>query len=213
MDGMHEHAPGEDELRVRAATLRREAFALLDGAGLLDVLRGAFGRVEIVGSVALDLMTWPDIDVYFRLNRDEGARLLAALSKVHARLEARRYALIRVSFHDEYRRPDSFYGHGLYAGLRVLPPTGSPVWKADLWGWDDVDFDEHVHRHETLAAALAHADRDLVLRIKDAAARRPSYRDTVTSLDFYEFVLAGAGRTMADFDAFLARRGTAAGQA
>ena len=111
-----------------------------------------------------------------------------------------------MSFHDEYRRPDSFYGHGLYAGLRILPPSGTPIWKVDLWSWDEAAFAEKIRNHQTLAAALAHADRDLVLRIKDAAAGRPSYRDTITSVDVYNFVLAGAGSTLADFDTFLVRR-------
>jgi hypothetical protein len=212
---MHEDDPDsrQDNLRAQAAALRREASVLLDDAGLLDVLRDAFGRVEVVGSVALDLMTWPDIDLYCCLAAEEGSRMLAVLTAIHDRLARHGYGLVRVSFHDEYRRPDSIYGHGLYTGLRILPPTGSPVWKVDLWGWDDVDFGERLLHHEKLAAALAHADRDLVLRIEDAAARRPSYRDSVTSVDVYEFVVAGVGTTLADFDAFLARRGIAAGQA
>ncbi|MGH2558966.1 MAG: hypothetical protein ACRDJH_07870 [Thermomicrobiales bacterium] len=199
------------ELRQRAAALRREAFALLDGAGVLDILRDALGRVEVVGSVALDLMTWPDIDLYSRLEPDESARLLTVLSTLHARLDAHGHALIRVSFHDQYRRPDHEFPRGLYAGLRVLPLGGTPTWKVDLWGWNESSFAEKLRHHEALAAALARADRDLVLRIKDAAARRPSYRDTVTSADVYAFVLADAGSSLADFDAFLARRGAAAG--
>jgi len=60
-----------------------------------------------------------------------------------------------------------------------------------------------------LASALSSADRDLVLRIKDAASRRASYRDTVTGVDVYAFALADAGSTIDDFDAFLARRDAA----
>lgn len=59
--------------------------------------------------------------------------------------------------------------------------------------------------HERLAGALARADRDLVLEIKDAVYRRPGYRDTVTSMDVYRFALAGAGRSVEDFDRFIGR--------
>jgi hypothetical protein len=193
-------------LRQRAAALQREACALLHDAGIMEVLRAAFGHVEVVGSVALDLMTWPDVDLYSRLEPHEGARLLAVLPTLHTRLEAHGYGLIRVSFHDEYRRPDSVYGDGLYCGLRVLAPGGEPIWKVDLWGWSEAAFAANIRRHGGLASALASADRDLVLRIKDGASRRPSYKDTVTSVDVYAFALANAGRTIEDFDAFLARR-------
>lgn len=197
---------GEPDLGARAAWLRREALALLDGAGLRGVLGAALGQVATVGSVDLDLMTWPDIDLYTRLERDEGARMLAVLPDVSACLEAHGYALIQVSFHDRHLRPDPTLPHGLYIGLRILPPEGEPTWKVDLWGWDGPTFAEQLGRHAELAGALAGVDRDLVLRIKDAAARRPSYRHTVSSVDVYEFVLAGEGSTVAEFDAFLARR-------
>ncbi len=189
-----------------AARLRREAMAILDAVGLRDVLGAALGQVAVVGSVDLDLMTWPDIDLYTRLDADEGSRLLAVLPNVDVRLKEHGYALIRVSFHDRHRRPDPTLPRGLYMGMWILPPEGETTWKVDLWGWDQPTFAEQIQRHATFARALAQVDRELVLRIKDAATRRPSYRHTVSSVDVYEFVLSGEGSTVAEFDAFLTRR-------
>jgi len=77
------------ELRDRAASLRSEAFRLIEGAGVLDAIRAGIGPVEVVGSVDLDLMVWPDIDLYTRLDPDQGQRLLALLPVLHERLEVR----------------------------------------------------------------------------------------------------------------------------
>jgi hypothetical protein len=43
--------------------LRAEADAILHGRGLLALL-GRYGTAAVMGSYALDLMTWRDLDVY-----------------------------------------------------------------------------------------------------------------------------------------------------
>jgi hypothetical protein len=64
---------------------------------------------------------------------------------------------------------------------------------------------------EALRGRLAGADRLALLRVKDAACRRPEYRSAVTSLDVYEAVAGGGVRTVAQFDAWLrTRRGAPA---
>ncbi len=199
------------ELRERAAELRREALRLLDGAGVLDVIRTGIGSVDVVGSVDFDLMVWPDIDLYTRLRPDEGWRMLALLPVLHERAEERGYALVRATFNDEYRRPGSQYGRGLYCGMRFLPTGGERMWKVDLWGWDDATHGRMLAEHRRLASDLVHADRDLVLRIKDAVHLRPEYRGTLTSMDVYAFAIDGRGHTVREFDEFVARRDPGAG--
>lgn len=46
----------------RQERLQNEARILLNGIGLIDFL-SKFGEAKIVGSVALGLMTWADIDI------------------------------------------------------------------------------------------------------------------------------------------------------
>jgi hypothetical protein len=157
--------------------------------------------------VDLDLMVWPDIDLYTRLRPDEGQRLLALIPVVHERLEREGHALVRANFNDEYRRPGNPYVRGLYCGLRILPAGSERVWKVDLWAWDEAAFDEKMAEHRRLAADLARVDRDVVLQIKDAVHLRREYRDTLTSIDVYAFAIQGRGRTVREFDDFVARRG------
>jgi hypothetical protein len=195
------------ELRERAEGLRSDALRLLQDTGILDVARAGIGSVEIVGSVDLDLMVWPDIDLYTRLGTHEGARLLALLPALHEGVEARGYALVRVSFNDEYRRPGNAYGSGLYCGMKILDPAGDRLWKVDLWAWDPAAFDRRLAAHHQLAHDLAAADRGLILQVKHAVHLRPEYRHTLTSMDVYAFAIEGRGRTLREFDEFVARRG------
>ncbi len=201
-----------EKLSEKAADLRSEAFRLLEGAGVLEVIRTGIGPVEVVGSVDLDLMVWPDIDLYTRLDSDEGQRLLALLPILHERVAAQGYAVVRANFNDEYRRPGNPYGRGLYCGLKILPADKERVWKVDLWAWDRATFDEKLTEHRQLARALAHADRDLILQIKDAVHERREYRDTLTSMDVYAFATQGQGRTVREFDEFVARQSAGAGR-
>lgn len=194
------------ELRQRAAELRSGAQRLLEDAGILDVVRAGIGPVEVVGSVDLDLMVWPDIDLYTRLGGGEAPRLLALLPALHERVEALGCALVRANFNDEYRRPGNPYGCGLYCGLKVLAADRERMWKVDLWGWDAATFDQRLADHRRLAQALAAADRDVILRIKDAVHLRPEYRGTLTSMDVYAFAIDGRGRTVREFDEFVAGR-------
>ncbi|MHB1009888.1 MAG: hypothetical protein ACYC1E_11780 [Propionibacteriaceae bacterium] len=71
----------------------------------------------------------------------------------------------RIAYRDERQDPDPAFSDvpGLYLG--VVTALG---WKIDLWGWDAVRPPVQQQRHRELAAALGHADRDLVLRLKDA---------------------------------------------
>lgn len=204
------------QLLARARALHTEALALLDGA-VLPVLREALGEVEVAGSVALDLMTWRDIDLFARLEAGEAPRLLALVPRLSAALAAAGQPVSRIAFRDEHLERDPAFPDdpGLYLGVSTGPGAGATSageadlgWKLDLWGWDRERYEPQRRRHAELAAMLAQADRGLILRVKHAVAGRPGYRST----DVYAFALAEAGDSLEDFDRFraeLAHRGSA----
>lgn len=190
-------AVSTETLRERSRALRTEALGLVEGpAG--DVLRDAFGQVTVAGSVALDLMVWRDIDLFVHLEAADAPRLLAAVPALAAALAASGEPVSRIAYRDEHLEPDPLFPDvpGLYLGVET-----AGGWKIDLWGWDAVRHPAQQERHRALATSLAHADRDLVLRLKDALWGRPDYR----SMDVYEFVLAGEGESLDDFERFRRR--------
>lgn len=108
-------------LEAQSATLRHEAVELLDRIGFLRALRDRFGDASIVGSCALNLMTWRDIDIYVAVERSAKAEFVALLAGWSDRSGDR---LIRAVFNEEWEVPRGDYGSGYYWGLRVRSVEG-----------------------------------------------------------------------------------------
>lgn len=189
--------------RARAQDLHREALAILHG-GLLDLIEARLGHVEIAGSVALDMMAVPDIDLYVRLEGREGDRMLDLLPDLSKQLSTQGYALAKLIFNNEHIVPDPNFpdSPGLYSGLTFAHRATGMVWKLDLWGWDTTFYDLRHRQHKELEAALLEADRDMILHLKEL----DGYGSAFSSIDVYTFALGGAGKTDADSEQFLLRR-------
>ena len=192
-----------NQLRERARALREEALAILDG-GVLTPLEQEIGPIEVAGSVKLDLMALPDIDLYGRLEPDEVPRLLGLVPKLAAQLERQGYDLARVAVHDEHVLPDPKFPDtpGLYGGFSFSNRKSGCLWKLDLWGWAGAWFEQRHTHHLELFQQLKRADRDLILRLKEAEG----YGSAFVSVDVYEFALAGEGTSLEDFERFLRER-------
>ena len=193
-----------------SGALRDEARALIGSTGLEAVLKDRFGDCAVVGSVALDLMTWRDIDICAPVPRAGLAQFLGALPPLHAAFADCGCAVLRAAFNDEWAEPRGTYGSGYYWGLRVRT-DGRTLWKVDLWGWDPQTYARKLREHEQLRRSLAGVDRRLVLRLKRAAQEMPGFRDAITSWDVYRFVLRREGTSPGQLLSF-AQRERAAGR-
>lgn len=71
--------------------------------------------------------------------------------------------------------------------------------KIDFWGWNSSQYEARQAAHHNLAESLKRADRELILRLKNA----PGYGKTFFSMDVYTFVLAEAGNAVADLERFV----------
>ena len=186
--------------------LRTRALQLLDSTALPRIIKSRFGRVETVGSVALDLMVWEDIDLYTIAECEDTAEFVGLVPEIESALSSSGHQLVRANYNNEYRRPGNPYGEGLYLGLLILPGASRTAWKVDLWGWNSRTFERRMAEHADLAEKLSRADRELILKVKQAVHSRPEYRKTLTSMDVYDFALANAGSSVDDFDEFVRRR-------
>jgi hypothetical protein len=187
-----------------AETLRLEALELIASAKLTEQLQDNFGDCALVGSAALNLMTWRDIDLYVPVERAQAQRFVDVLPPVYAALNGTGHIVTRITFNEEWALPRGDYGSGYYWGLRVRTEAGD-AWKIDLWGWDRPTFERKLAELRTLELALAEADRELILRLKREAQELPGFRSEITSWDIYQFVLAGAGTTLSELRDFVAR--------
>ncbi|MFN3725376.1 MAG: hypothetical protein ACK4SZ_03625 [Allosphingosinicella sp.] len=189
----------------RSAALRQEALDLITGSGMAALLERQFRRPMIVGSVALDLMTWRDIDIYVPLDRGERDRFVAVLPPIVAALGRTGYMPYRITYNDEWFRSRGDYGQGFYFGFRVVAPGGAE-WKIDLWAWDPPVYEQKLSDFAALDERLRNADRALILRLKSEAQGLPGFRDRITSHDVYQFVLDEAGTTLGELEDYCAKR-------
>ena len=85
------------------------------------------------------------------------------------------------------------------------------MWKLDLWGWAPADYERKLAEFDALKQALGGVDRARLLALKHEAQRHPGFRDSVTSHDVYQFVLAGAGTFSELLEHCAARRAAGSG--
>lgn len=192
-----------DDLLARQDRLQEEARAVrVDLA--LDDRASRLGEVVLVGSAALGLMVWRDLDLTVvcpHLDLPAVADLGAALAS-HDRVG-------EVRFRDDtgtWNTDPATYPDGLYLGLRYRSRAGED-WKVDIWFVDEPDRQPDLAHLRNLPARVTADARRAILEIKSTWSTRPAYGSDVTSYDIYRAVLDGGVRTHAAFDDWLATRG------
>lgn len=199
---MNEGQPSDAELLRQQGALRAEARSVLDELHVLDVLRRV-GEPSIVGSLALGLMVWRDIDLEAQCPRLTSASAFDAVRDLAAMPD-----VYRMVYHD-FTGPRSIpeVPDGYYWGIRYQPP-GTEEWKIDIWL-----LPEGTTRRtggplvSMLRDALTDEARLAILRLKHMWCREPEYRKSVLSVDIYDAVLNHGVRTPEELDLYLRERG------
>ncbi len=192
-----------------ASELLRQQDALQTEARSVEVdlrveeLLGAVGEVFRVGSAALGLMVWRDLDltvVCTKLAVEPVVAIGARLSH-HARVR-------RVEFRNDtgHWNTDPRYPDGLYLGIGYRSPAGHD-WKLDIWFVDEPDRQPDLAHVRWIPEQLTPETRDTILRIKSALVSQPEYGKSVKSFDIYASVLKDGIRSREEFQEWLANRG------
>ena len=171
--------------------LRAEADALLR-SGLSDAL-SRYGEVCPVGSYALGLMTWRDLDLHVVRETAAPDLFFAVGARIASILKPH-----RMHFRDERVAATKGLPLGLYWGV-YLGDERAGAWKIDVWATDRAGFDSSHEFAKRLAARLDPETREAILRIKAACWRHPEYRRGFSSADVYAAVLDRGIRTPETF--------------
>jgi hypothetical protein len=161
--------------------LRDEAARLLD-SGLREIL-AAYGEAHIIGSYALHLMVWRDLDIHLvppRLGKPEFFELggrIAQLLEPH-----------KMHYRDETAVATEGLPRGLYWGI-YLGDERKGAWKIDIWATDATGFEPVRAFGERISARLDETNRSAILQIKSALWDHPQYRREFSSSDIYSAVL------------------------
>lgn len=190
-----------DELLARQAALQAEADGVLDDLGLSELL-AEVGQPVRVGSSALGLMVWRDIDLTVLCPALE----LDAIFQLGARLV--RHERVRgVQFRNDtgHWNTDPLYPDGIFWGVEYRGAAGD-TWELDIWFIHEDTRQPDMRHLETIPPRLDDETRLAIMTLKDVWRRTPHYGKTVGSYDVYTAVLDGGARTLDDFQRYLDAR-------
>jgi len=195
---MEDQAAG---LQRQQDALQSEAVTVEHDLGLEELL-GQIGRPVRVGSAALGLMVWRDLDITVICPRLD----IALVSQLGARL-ARHPRVRQVILRDNTGawNTDPSYPDGLYLGLAHRSSAGYD-WNVDIWFVDEPERQPDLAHLQSVPPELSADTREAILRIKTAWSARPEYGRTVKSVDIYTAVLRSDVRTLDAFKEWLAGR-------
>ena len=172
-----------DELIVQEEELQRQAHEVLEALNLFHFL-SKYGRPKIVGSVALGLMTWRDIDIDLEIAGEIRAEDFWQTAKyLLAQDEVTLITLVDNRNMIEKNRPPSMYIGGKYEA------DGGAIWKIDIRFVSEQHAIAQKHI-DSIGARLTDDRRRAILSIKHVVAQDPRYRTEISSVDIYEAVLA-----------------------
>jgi hypothetical protein len=190
------------ELLVRQRALQAEAEQVRARLGLDRVL-GSVGQPVLVGSAALGLMVWRDVDITVVCQSLDKRPVLAAATELAAHQDVK-----TMQFRDDsgrFNQDPQQYPDGLYIGLR-FHPAEMAEWTLDLWFVDDPARQPDLAHLRALPERLTEDARLAILRIKTRWSARPEYGKSVRSWDIYTAVLDHNVRGTDEFDAWLAKK-------
>ena len=175
--------------------LHAAADQLLAG-GLREILSD-YGEINIVGSYALRLMVWRDLDIHLlRVGFDRksvfevGARIADLLNPQ------------RMHYRDQTINSTEGLPTGFYWGV-YLGDERDGAWKIDIWMTRPESFQAIREYGERIKSQLSVATRQTILEIKDACWRHPQYRKGFSSRDIYTAVLDHGITSIEGFWSFL----------
>lgn len=139
----------------RASKLRKEADLVMQAVGLEEILH-PYGGMTPTGSYFLDLMVYPDIDLYMP------KVAIGQLFEIGARLAG--YPIVNQVLFEKSDLPG--LPDGLYLKPRIDYGDWERPWKIDLWSLDEAVIAEKMGPMRDLAARLTPALREAILRYK-----------------------------------------------
>lgn len=188
-----------EQLHDRNDWLRSQANKVVKDFTLVDILQTA-GKPKIVGSFAMNLMVWPDIDLEVQtVGRPSHVDVLAI---AQALIEAG-IARLTINDHRQSLHPDM--PRGIYLGPDIVHQDIS--WQVDIWFISQEEVAERSKQITDLLSKLTKDYRDRILLLKQILAAHEAYHRGISSLDIYTAVIEHGVITIEDFSHYLALSG------
>lgn len=184
--------------------LQIEASEILNKLALLDFL-SKFGNAKTIGSMALELMTWRDIDIDLAVDELKENDYFQTVRYLFSNSEVKRLILS-----DNRQLNDKLKTQGIpesmYLGIFVKADDGGE-WKIDVRFVKDslVRAEKYI---EDTKNRLTDENRRIILEIKSAVCTHPKYiNKEVFGVDIYNSVLDGEVKNIDEFKNYLSQKG------
>ncbi|GIO29568.1 hypothetical protein J2TS6_07090 [Paenibacillus albilobatus] len=191
----------ENDLLWLQDQLQTEANAVAEELGVNDLLSLAGNPVR-VGSAALGLMAWRDLDITVVSPKLDADQVAEIASKLMVRQGVRELRFLNDT---GVWNTDINYPDGFYIGVKYRAQSGKD-WKLDLWFVDEPDKQPDLAHIKTMPDRLTPELRESILAIKHMWASREEYGNEVKSFDIYTAVLDDHVRTPDQFEEWLKKK-------
>lgn len=184
--------------------LQKEATEILSKLSLMDFL-SKFGDAKVIGSMALGLMTWRDIDIDLAVDELKKSDYFQTVQYLFSNTEVKRLILS-----DNRKLSDKLIAQGIpesmYLGVFVKA-KGDNEWKIDIRFIKDSLVRTEKYIDET-KSRLTDKNRKIILEIKDAVCTHPKYiHKKIFGVDIYSSVLNGQVKNIDEFKKYLSDKG------
>ncbi|GAA0730261.1 hypothetical protein GCM10008905_31330 [Clostridium malenominatum] len=188
-----------EELFQMQSDLQMEASELEKLLNLNELLQRV-GEPIRVGSSALGLMVWRDLDITVVCN-DLNIEKIADIAKD---LMASPYVreLKFKNDTDTWNEEPHIYPDGFYFSLKCKSNTNH-IWKVDIWFVDQPERQPDLKHIKTIPSKLTPEKKEIILRIKKTWAEKPEYGRIVTSYLIYKAVLDENIKSLDEFNLYL----------
>ncbi len=145
--------------------LKKEALEILSNQELWAPFLSR-GKIHLTGSTFLDVLVYPDLDLYFEANDPkEVLPALAEAAHLHIQIEAVRTVEIEKDLHLRYPTMPL----GTCYQLRF--DNGKQLWKIDLWVLQNAsDLKKNLETSSHFKKLITPEKREIILRVKHRLA-------------------------------------------
>ncbi len=155
----------------------------------------AYGTFEIVGSMLLHTMLYPDIDITVRSTPENEKGYWETTQSLlkHPQIE-------KLILMDTRTTSQAMYPRGLYIGGSYKGKQN--IWNLDIWFFRILESDE-PNNNEWLKNNITDQQRKSILLLKDAAIKSGKYKTNIFSMDVYDAVMKHDITTIQEFNDYL----------
>ncbi|KQC12913.1 MAG: hypothetical protein APR63_01715 [Desulfuromonas sp. SDB] len=187
----------------KSRKLHEQAIELLYEGGIHKILSSK-AKVFYTGSYNLDLMVWPDIDIYLSIqNNPFDKEIFFDIGKEIALLPD----VVSLKYKDHRSYPLEILPRGLYWNIRIDNEQFDTPWKIDIWALAEQQIKENIKEIEKIKQKLNEQNRKLILKVKQSLINEKGRTPILSGYHIYQAILLYGMREREDIVWYLKKKG------